>query len=291
MSKNYVCECGKEFDNLQKFNGHKSHCQIHYLHKYGNDQKYAEQKKLEKYYLSQGPKEISNKSKKLREDSRLKWEMEKHTCERCGKVMTEKFGSGRFCSRNCANKRVQSNRTKTKISIKIKLHSVLKHQHTKDNYDSNPKYCKYCAQKIPYERRYYSTCSKECSINYCKILNKKRSIKGVLANNKRSKNEVYFYELCEQTFSNVRHNEPIFNGWDADIIIDDIHYAILWNGPWHYKQITKNHSVKQVQNRDNIKIKEIQNYGYIPYIIKDNGSYNKDFVESQFKLFLKEINK
>lgn len=28
----YICECGKEFDNPQKFNGHKSHCEIHFNH-------------------------------------------------------------------------------------------------------------------------------------------------------------------------------------------------------------------------------------------------------------------
>ena len=25
----YVCECGREFDDTQSFNGHKSHCEIH----------------------------------------------------------------------------------------------------------------------------------------------------------------------------------------------------------------------------------------------------------------------
>ena len=28
--KQYVCECGKCFTDVQKFNGHKSHCQTHY---------------------------------------------------------------------------------------------------------------------------------------------------------------------------------------------------------------------------------------------------------------------
>lgn len=28
--KQYVCECGKSFTDVQKFNGHKSHCQIHH---------------------------------------------------------------------------------------------------------------------------------------------------------------------------------------------------------------------------------------------------------------------
>lgn len=100
---------------------------------------------------------------------------------------------------------------------------------------------------------------------------------------RRSKNEKAFCQLCEQEYKNVKHNENIFNGWDADIILEDYKIAILWNGLWHYKQLNKKHSVKQVQNRDQIKIKEIINVGYIPYIIKDVGKYNIDFVKEQFE--------
>lgn len=32
----YVCICGKEFNNNQAFNGHKSHCKVHQLNKYGS---------------------------------------------------------------------------------------------------------------------------------------------------------------------------------------------------------------------------------------------------------------
>lgn len=103
---------------------------------------------------------------------------------------------------------------------------------------------------------------------------------------RRSKNEIYFADLCIEYFKNVETNEKIFNGWDADVIIHDIKIAILWNGKWHYEKIIKNHSVKQVQNRDRLKLIEIKNYGYEPYIIKDMGSYNKKFVEEQFKEFI-----
>lgn len=106
---------------------------------------------------------------------------------------------------------------------------------------------------------------------------------------RRSKNEIEFCKLCEEYFDNVKHNESIFNGWDADIIIEDIKFAILWNGPWHYKQITKSHSVKQTQNRDKIKIKEIKESGWTPYIIKDMGKANKDFVKEKFNEFLKYL--
>ena len=106
---------------------------------------------------------------------------------------------------------------------------------------------------------------------------------------RRSKNEIEFCKLCEEYFDNVKHNESIFNGWDADIIIEDIKFAVLWNGPWHYKQITKSHSVKQIQNRDKIKVKEIEECGWTPYIIKDMGKANKDFVKEKFDEFLKYL--
>ena len=43
-----------------------------------------------------------------------------YICERCGKETLEKFGSGRFCSRACANKREHSEETKKKISESVK---------------------------------------------------------------------------------------------------------------------------------------------------------------------------
>ena len=103
---------------------------------------------------------------------------------------------------------------------------------------------------------------------------------------RRSKNEQYFYHLCKEHFNEVKHNEPMFNGWDADIIIEDIKVAVLWNGKWHYEQITEKHSPKQVQNRDNIKISEIRKCGYKPYIIKDMGKYDPKFVEEEFNKFI-----
>lgn len=134
-----------------------------------------------------------------------------------------------------------------------------------------------------------------CEIHYGRIYSKESwnalhnaGCKGIKHQNdlRRSKNEIEFCNLCKEYFDNVKHNECIFNGWDADVIIEDIKYAVLWNGPWHYKQITKSHSVAQTQNRDKIKIKEIQKYGWTPYIIKDMGKYNKNFVKEKFDEFL-----
>ena len=95
MKKEYVCECGKKFYNPNGFNGHKAHCKVHY-------------DAIGKEYNDYG---AVQKAKKIHQDNQNKlqqWVSEKHTCETCGKVMTEKFGSGRFCSRSCANTRIHN---------------------------------------------------------------------------------------------------------------------------------------------------------------------------------------
>ena len=46
------------------------------------------------------------RSEELRREKLRVWISEHHCCEICGKVMTEKYGSGRFCSKQCANKSI-----------------------------------------------------------------------------------------------------------------------------------------------------------------------------------------
>lgn len=131
------------------------------------------------------------------------------------------------------------------------------------------------------------TCSDECA----KILKNAGAQKGglksaeVQSKERRSKNEKMFAELCKQDFENVLTNEAIFNGWDADVILPNEKIAILWNGKWHYEEIKKKGSLKQIQNRDKIKISEIIKAGYTPYIIKDMGKYNPVFVKEEYEKF------
>lgn len=204
-----------------------------------------------------------------------------------------------YCSRNCANSRNFNDETKEKIGksilkffygenhVNVKKEKLIKE--TKNvtcecginfTYNSKRKR-KYCS--IECRNKY--TLTKEKLSEYGKIGGRK----SVQSQNRRSKNEIYLSELCLNDFKNVRLNEQIFNGWDADIILDDYKLAILWNGNWHHKKLSKNHSLKQVQNRDKIKIKEIINYGYEPYIINDYGKYNKEFVEKEFEKLKNKI--
>ena len=103
--KTYACECGKTFNSRQALGGHQSCCKAHL-----GEELYAEViakrqvlvDKMRDVNLAKPSKSISRKTKnnpvKLQQ-----WIDEQHQCERCGKIMTEFYGVGRFCSLHCAN--------------------------------------------------------------------------------------------------------------------------------------------------------------------------------------------
>lgn len=87
----------------------------------------------------------------------------------------------------------------------------------------------------------------------------------------------------KKKFPDILHNVPMFNGWDADIIIPSKNIAILWNGRFHYEDIFG--QLKQIQNRDKIKYNEIVKNGYMPYIVVDLKKYSKNKCEDELKRF------
>lgn len=288
----YICDCGKEFENSQQFNSHQGHCEAHMFVKYGTLDKFNAIVARSKETVLLASAAAAEKANSNKQQKLAVWVAEGHTCEKCGKIMTEKYGSGRFCCRACANSRLMSVDTKTKIATSLSENETVRVAHMKQheiivaNYNNAPKFCSVCNTALSFEDRFISCCSDACR----KIAIQRGALKGATSNQRRSRNEIYFCNLCEQYFNSVKHNEPIFNGWDADVIIEDIKYAILWNGPWHYRKITEKHSVEQVQNRDRIKLIEIEKAGYTAYIIKDDGDFNKAFVEEQFNLFISSVN-
>ena len=228
-------------------------------------------------------------------------------CKNCGKeieVLQRDFNlsdtKNFFCSHSCSATYNNKKRSPISDEQKAKISNSIK----KLNLNKPKRICRVCGREYSLNE-YGSTrvvCSRECSNelreNRKKYLSpdiiEKLSFAGrrsaeIQSLTRRSKNEKYFFNLCEKHFKNVRHNEPIFNGWDADVIIEDIKFGILWNGKWHYEKITENHSLEQTQNRDKIKIGEIKKCGYTPYVIKDMGKYNPLFVENEFQKLLNYI--
>lgn len=250
-------------------------------------------------------------NKKLFENNQKEYFESPQSCLNCKKLLEyapeHKRVERKFCGKSCSAKynnliRIKKNFYKkgltkiskciichAKIEISIntpKIFSKCEDCKNKDKLiNKKPKkiiFCSICNQEIKNKKR--TTCGDKCA-KLAKIEGSKKGGKKsaeLQSKIRRSKNEIYLAELCKKTFKDIETNKAIFNGWDADIILHKFKIAILWNGNWHYKQITKNHSLRQVQNRDKIKVKEIQKCGYLPYIIKDNGKFNKNFVEKQF---------
>jgi len=215
-------------------------------------------------------------------------------CENCSKSHDMSYGSGRFCCQRC------SRSFATKSKRKIINEKVSKTLSARKRFVK--KHCPVCEKifEVSYGKRKQRTCSKPCSqkwrwhseknpqriLNLEKARNNGKKSAASQNNIRRSKNEILFFDMCKKEFRNVLSNTPMFNGWDADVILPDYKIAVLWNGKWHYEKIMEETSLLQIQNRDKIKIKEIKRKNYLPYIIKDMGKHNPLFVQEQFSIFL-----
>lgn len=109
----FKCECGKEFENGQSFNGHKSNCRVHYASKYGSTDKLAQRNLLKNQKAGKTRTRLASIKHELLANA---WNTESHYCAKCGQLIQQKFGSGKFCSRACANAREHSIETKQKIA-------------------------------------------------------------------------------------------------------------------------------------------------------------------------------
>ena len=160
--KEYKCICGKVFDNPQKFNSHKQGCKEHIISKYGS---------LDTYYTIKNRNH--NRGKIVKEKARLKkqalldiWINERHRCERCGNIMHQRYGSGRFCSRSCANSHKQSDESKVKIAHSIKSKQQNIRVDNISRYNESPNKCCICGKILGYDKRHNKVCSFECSRKY-----------------------------------------------------------------------------------------------------------------------------
>lgn len=178
----YVCECGREFTNSQSFNGHKGHCKIHL-----GEERYNKNHSL---VLDKQSMMAKTASEKRLEKSNLKkiakieaWKNSNPKCEKCGKPLIEYYGSGRFCSRVCANSKTHSEETKQKISKSLKGREPVNKNITKcTKHPTTIKYCKICNKELGYRNKsgYCSKCIKsapELFESRCKAAKKGADVK------------------------------------------------------------------------------------------------------------------
>jgi hypothetical protein len=213
----------------------------------------------------------------------MPYNLENILCKKCELSFKPHNKKSVFCSRKCKDSYPRSEESKKKTSDALKkiIHKI----------------CGFCKQDFIAEKSILTFCSNKCFRDHKQtdIYKDKLRDGGRLggrisaqSQGRRSKNEIYFAELCEEYFGkdNIICNQPIFDGWDADVIITSKKMAVLWNGQWHYKQIMKSQSLKQVQARDKIKWDVILKNGYTPFVIKDMGKHNPKFVQQEFATFL-----
>lgn len=208
----FKCECGKEFESAQSFNGHKSSCRIHLEAKGINYDSWLKMKQTQRKLAG---KTMHKNALTVQQTKLDQWVAEKHVCEHCGKVMTEKFGTGRFCCRACANARPHSDDTKQKISNSIaKLHSDKPEE----------KFCKICGAKLSAHNT--SGLCQECfRENYPDEVKAKQSVK--MKDKPRwniHRNQTSF---AEKFWENVLTNNQINFKREVAVKYDDLHCYFL----------------------------------------------------------------
>ena len=159
--KTYHCLCGQEFTTPNKFNAHKRNCETHLRNKYGDEYEAFMQSWINRRTKNSG-KTQHNQSIHRKQQELQQWISEEHKCQRCGITMTEKFGSGKFCSRKCSNARcftAEAIAKKSRSAKDAKFHELTANL---ENYCQNPKLCVVCNSILPYKFRFRKTCSDDC---------------------------------------------------------------------------------------------------------------------------------
>lgn len=135
-------------------------------------------------------------------------------CEYCQKEHDGAFGSGRFCSPSCSK---GYSTLKNRERINQKRSESLKEKHTYLD-----KVCPVCKKqfKVTQSRGDQECCSLSCASikrihenpEQMKQRGSNGGLKSATSQQKRSKNEILFAELCQSYFANTVFNQPIFDG-------------------------------------------------------------------------------
>jgi hypothetical protein len=170
-------------------------------------------------------------------------------CEKCGKEHDGSFGSGRFCSRKCANSRIRTLEIKEKISKgvkrseKFKGHMISLYGHC--DFDKK-NFCPICGKQIKKDSNY---CSKHKFSDEVKLKisqNLKGKTGGFRNYGGNGKSGIYKGFLCQSSWElawliyqldhgvNVKRNKDYFeyefegkkHKYYPDFQIDNIYYEI-----------------------------------------------------------------
>lgn len=123
-----------------------------------------------------------------------------YKCLKCNKEVFVKFGSGKFCSRNCSNSRKQTIEINLKRSKTVNNTYSEKLQNKITSYLDNPKFCLVCNSIIPYSRRRSKSCSDDCKRQLLSISAKEHNLGGPNHTTPYGKKGIYKGFKCDSTY-------------------------------------------------------------------------------------------
>ena len=214
--KTYHCLCGQEFTTPNKFNAHKRNCETHLRNKYGDEYEAFMQSWINRRTKNSG-KTQHNQSVYRKQQELQQWISEEHKCQRCGIIMTEKFGSGKFCSRKCANSRCFTEEAIAKKSKSAKDAKFYQCTANLENYFRNPKLCVMCSSILPYEFRFRKTCSDDCKY---KLLRKREL---------ESYSKAGYKEKCTQRKHGYYKGFHCDSSWELAYVIYNLDHNIQFS--------------------------------------------------------------
>lgn len=294
FTKEYICVCGKVCSTSQSFNGHKSHCKVHRLNKGGelNYEEYLAKQAKTSLMARNARKKNASDARKISLDT---WISEKHECERCGEIMTTKFGSGRFCSTFCARSRVKSDETKQKISASLSQTLL----DTASIRVSNKRICFICNKNIIKNYNKTGVC-KECLNSTSEGFKIKQELgrkgydtmqvngthKGWQSRNITSYAENFWLKVLNNNQIEYKREVPVRHG-SANYFLD---FVIEKNGKLIDLEIDgKQHTYQDRANSDIIRDLYLTKQGYLVYRIPWNDintEHGKTEMQNKIDAFL-----
>ena len=306
----YKCKyCGKFCKNANSLRNHERLCKLNPDHQEHTGFKYGWSKGLNK--------ENSEVYKKISEKAKVKYHKEfiPYYCEKCGKLVEEKYGSGRFCSRKCANSKPHTDKQKQQISLALtktnikKQKKEFKYQIKQKNniIKLEDKICPICGNKYQGHKK---TCSVKCGHIYrIKITGikeetrKKLSIAvqkrikegkhvGWTTRNIESYAEKFFKKVLENNKIEYEFNKPISKN-ELGIKESGCYFLdFALTNKIDLEIDGKQHKVKERQIHDKIRDERLIKAGWKVYRIEwKDLQKNKEYIKEKINKFLVWYNK
>lgn len=222
-----------------------------------------------------------------------------YICERCGKIVEQPFGSGRYCSRTCANIRIKSEETKEKVR-KAVLKAIKPKQDLRESiYYKNPNHCKCCGKILKYSKRHHFFCSDKCENLIRSEWAKKRHLGGITKGHGSgiagkykgircdSKYELAYLVYCLENNIKIKRNKKSFKYLSYDAKIHNYYPDFYLENSKTYVELK---GYYQSNTPYKVKAMQEQNINF-KILYWDDIKYCLDFIRQKFNIAYETLEK